>query len=175
MTENNSVSQITMIYSSVQDRILLRISTAEKSEYQLWLTRRFIKVLWGALMTTMEKDTELEKDLIPEVHDAMLAMQHQEALQTINFNQTHAEDNRDLTSNTGPLLIKSGTLAAEGPGVTRLTLNSENGIAINVSLNKKLMHAFCHMTISTSFRAEWELTMAVGDPGVISSDSTRVH
>jgi len=61
MTENNSVSQIIMIYSSEQDRILQRIGTAEKSEYQLWLTRRFIKVLWGALMTTMEKDTKLKK------------------------------------------------------------------------------------------------------------------
>jgi len=61
MTENNSVSQIIMIYSSEQDRILQRIGTAEKSEYQLWLTRRFIKVLWDALMTTMEKDTELKK------------------------------------------------------------------------------------------------------------------
>lgn len=50
-----------MIYSSEQDRILQRIGTAEKSEYQLWLTRRFIKVLWGALMTTMEKDTKLKK------------------------------------------------------------------------------------------------------------------
>ena len=164
-----------MIYSSEQDRILLRISTAEKSEYQLWLTRRFIKILWGALMTTMEKDTELEKDLIPEVHDAMLAMQHQEALQTINFNQTHAEDNRDLTSNTGPLLIKGGTLAAEGPRVTGLNLNLENNMAVKVSLNNKLMHAFCHMTSSTYFRAEWELSMAVGDPSVISSDRTKVH
>jgi hypothetical protein len=33
--------------------------------------------------------------MIPEVHDAMLAMQHQEALQTSDFNQTHAIDNRD--------------------------------------------------------------------------------
>ena len=87
----------------------------------------------------------------------MLAMQHQEALQTSDFHQTHAKDNRDLTSNTG-------TLAAEGPGVTRLTLNSENGMAVNVSLNKKLIHAFCHMTILTFFWAEWELIMAVGDP-----------
>jgi hypothetical protein len=61
MTENNLVSQITMIYSSEQDRSLLRIGTAEKSKYQLWLNWRFIKVLWGALMTTMEKDTELKK------------------------------------------------------------------------------------------------------------------
>ena len=71
--------------------------------------------------------------------------------------------------------MKGGTLAAKGPGITHLTLNSENGMAINVSLNKKLMHAFCHMTISTSFQAEWELGLAVGDPSVISSDSTKVH
>ena len=105
----------------------------------------------------------------------MLAMQHQEALQTSDFNQTNAEDNWDLTSNTGPLLIKGGTLAAGSSGVTRLTLNSENGMAVNVSLNKKLMHAFCYMAISTFFQAEWELSMAVGDPGVIGSDRTRVH
>ena len=122
----------------------------------------------GCVDDNYGKRYQVKKDMISEVHDAMLAMQHQEALQTSDFHQTHAKDNRDLTSNTG-------TLAAEGPGVTRLTLNSENGIAINVSLNKKLMHAFCQMTISTSFRAEWELTMAVGDPGVISSYSTRVH
>lgn len=112
---------------------------------------------------------------MPEVHDAMLAMQHQEALQTRDLNQTHAIDNWDLTSNTEHLLIKASTLAAEGLGVTRLTLNSENGMAVNASLNKKLMHAFCHMTISTFFWAEWELSMAVGDPGVISSDRTRVY
>ena len=106
--------------------------------------------------------------MISEVHDAMLAMQHQEALQTSDFHQTHAKDNRDLTSNTG-------TLAAEGPGVTRLTLNLENNMAVKVSLNNKLMRAFCHMTISTFFWAEWELSMAVGDPGVISSDRTKVH
>ena len=105
----------------------------------------------------------------------MLAMQHQEALQTSDFNQTHAIDNRDWTLNTVLLLIKGGTLAAEGPRVTRLNLNLENNMAVKVSLNNKLMHAFCHMTISTFFWAEWELSMAVGDPGVISSDRTKVH
>jgi hypothetical protein len=175
MADKSAVSQMTMTYSPEQDRMLLRIGTTEQSEYKLWLTRRFVRVLWGALMKTMERDTELKKDLVPEVRDAMLAMQHQEAVQSANFDQTHAEDNRDLTSNTGPLLIKGGTLTPGKDGVVQLKLDTENGTSINVALNKQLMHAFCHMTISTSFNAEWDLGLAVGDPGVISADASKVH
>jgi hypothetical protein len=48
-------------------------------------------------------------------------------------------------------LIKGGTLAAEGPRVNGLNLNLENNMAVKVLINNKLMHAFCHMTISTFF------------------------
>jgi len=154
---------------------MLRIGTSEQSEYKLWLTRRFISVLWGALMKIMEKDAELKKDLVPEVRDAMLAMQHQEAVQSANFDQAHAEDNRDLTSNTGPLLVKGGSLTPVKPGLTQLKLDTENGTSINVALNKQLMHAFCHMTISTAFKADWALELAVGDPAVVTADTSKVH
>lgn len=155
--------------------MMLRIGTSEQSEYKLWLTRRFISVLGGGLMQIMDKDTELRKDVAPEVRDAMKAMQHQEAIQSANFDESHNEDNRDLTSNTGPLLVKGGTLTPVKPGLTQLTLNTENGTSINVALNKQLMHAFCHMTISSTFKAEWGLDLAVGDPGLVSADSTKVH
>ena len=49
----------------------------------------------GCVDDNYGKRYQVKKDLIPEVHDAMLAMQHQEALQTSDFNQTHAIDNRD--------------------------------------------------------------------------------
>ncbi len=126
-------------------------------------------------MKIMEKDSELKKDVLPDVRDAMLAMEHQEALQTANFGQSHTEDNRDLTSNTGPLLVTGGTITPVKKGITRLTMNTENGMSINVALNKQLLHAFCHMTISTSFRAEWDLGLAVGDPGVVTADASKVH
>ena len=39
--------QMTMSFSAEDDRLLLRLSTRDMTEYQLWLTRRFVKVLWG--------------------------------------------------------------------------------------------------------------------------------
>ncbi len=51
----SALHQITMSYAPEEDRLLLRISTADKTEYQLWLTRRFVGVLWTALMKRKEK------------------------------------------------------------------------------------------------------------------------
>lgn len=175
MTGQSSVRQITLTYTPEEDRMLMRIGTSEQSEYKLWLTRRFVRVLWGALMKIMEKESELKKNLVPEIRDAMLAMEHQEALQGADFEQSHVDDNRDLTSNTGPLLVKGGTLTPAKNGLTQLKLDTENGTSINVALNKQLMHAFCHMTITTCFKAEWDLELAVGDPGLVSADNTKVH
>ena len=69
-----------MSFSPEEDRMLLRISTTDESEYHLWLTRRFIKVLWAALLKTMERDSQLQKTLLPGVRDAIMGMRHQEAI-----------------------------------------------------------------------------------------------
>ena len=44
-----------MSYSAEQDRLLLRVGTTDKKEYQLMLTRRFVRVLWAALIKVLEK------------------------------------------------------------------------------------------------------------------------
>ena len=46
--------QIRIDYHQEQDRLLLRISTDEGSELRFWLTRRFVKSMWPALMTLAE-------------------------------------------------------------------------------------------------------------------------
>ena len=57
---------------------MLRIATREKTEYQLWMTRRFVRVMCGALIQTMEKNPEMAADLLPDVKDAVLAIEHHE-------------------------------------------------------------------------------------------------
>ena len=171
----NALHQITMSFSPEEDRMLLRISTTEESEYHLWLTRRFIKVLWGALIQTMERDTQLQKTLLPEVKDAIMGMRHQEAVADSNFDQPHQDGNRTLTSNTGPLLVTKGTVTPMKNGTTKLVFNTTDGTGINFSLNEKLLHALCHLIISSSQNADWGLDLSVGDPSVIAADVSVVH
>ena len=52
---SSPLHQMTMGFSAEDDRLLLRLSTRDMTEYQLWLTRSFVKVLWGALIQILEK------------------------------------------------------------------------------------------------------------------------
>lgn len=163
--------QLTMTFDPEQDRMLLRIGTAENTEYQLWLTRRFVKVLWGALMQTLDRNPALGNDVLPDVRDAVKAMEHQEAVQSSDFSQTHTEKNVNLTSNTGPLLVTGGQVKAVNDENTMLNLKTSNGMGIQFGLNKKMMHALCHMMISSAQKAEWGLDLTVGDPNVFVPDT----
>lgn len=163
--------QLTITFDPEQDRMLLRIGTAENTEYRLWLTRRFVKVLWGALMQTLDRNPELRDDVLPDVRDAVKAMEHQEAVQASNFSQSHAKSNVNLTSNTGPLLVTGGQVKAVDDENTMLNLKTSSGMGVQFGLNKQLLHALCHMMISSAQTADWDLDLQVGDPSVFVPDT----
>lgn len=152
--------------------MLLRIATAENTEYQLWLTRRFIKVLWGALMQTLDRNPELGKDLLPDVRDAVKAMDHQEAIQASDFSQQHAEGAVNLTSNSGPLLVTGGQVKPVNADNTVLSMKTADGKGVQFGLNKQLLHALCHMMITSAQKAEWDLDLVVGDARVLVPDTS---
>lgn len=159
--------QISMRYEPLEDRLLLRISTSDQSEYQLLLSRRFVKVLWGALMKTIEHYPEIRADLAPAVKNAVMAMQHQEAVQASEFSVPYSEENRNLMSNTGPQLIVGGKVTVDKKNVTAVTLRTKDGTDVRFTLNKQLLHALCHLIVNTAIRAEWDLNLAVGDGNVV--------
>ncbi|MBT7251272.1 MAG: hypothetical protein HN877_18985 [Rhodospirillaceae bacterium] len=171
---SSPLHQLTMTYSPEQDRVLLRIATREKTEYQLWMTRRFVRVMCGALIQTMEKNPEMAADLLPDVKDAVLAMEHQESIQSSDFSQSHSEETTNLTSNTGPLLVTGGNVKTVNPDLTRINLKTDNGMNIEFGLNKQLLHALCHMMITSAQKADWDLELAVGDPQVVVPESSGV-
>jgi len=166
-----SLHQLTLTFDPVQDRMLLRIGTAENTEYQLWLTRRFVKILWGALMETIDRNPDIRNDMMPDVRDAVKAMEHQEAVQSSDFSKSHAKDNVNLTSNSGPLLVTGGQVKPIDPDNTMLSLKTADNMSVQFGLNKKLLHALCHMMISSAQKAEWDLDLQVGDPQVFVPDT----
>ena len=54
MSEPDRLHQINLGYSPEEDRILLRINTTGKTEYRLWMTRRYVKILWKLLTKSVE-------------------------------------------------------------------------------------------------------------------------
>ena len=174
----SALHQITMSHSAEEDRLLLRISTLDKAEFQFWLTRRFVNVLWPALMTVIEKETPAaKKNLMPGAKKAVVAMEHQEAVAAADFTRGHDKGNKDLTPGPGPLLVIGGSVQPGKRGATGLILKTKNNAEIKVSLNKELLHALCKLLIEVTMKAGWDLGLSVGDAGaiVVPEDKARIH
>ena len=107
----NSLHQMTMSYSATEDRLLLRVSTTANDEHQIWLTRRFVKMLWPALFKGVEKqslppETAAAPTTTPQVKRAVMAMQHNEALQKTDMTQQHDEKKVNKRSTYSPIVFK---------------------------------------------------------------------
>ena len=172
----SALHQITMSHSVEEDRLLLRISTIDKSEFRFWLTRRFVQVLWPALMKVIEQeDPNTKRDLMPAAKKAVMAMEHQQSVGASDFTHKHKEDSKNMTPD--PLLIVGGSVIPGKTGPTGLILKTHAGAEIKLALNKELLHALCKLLIETTMKANWSLDLTVGDAASIAppADLTRVH
>lgn len=167
--------QIGVVYDAVQDRLVLRISSTDKTEWRLALTRRFVRLLWRALVGILEKHPDIRADLMPHVKEAMLAMQHQAAVQSADMGKAYAEDNRDLTSNTGPQLVTAARVTAKGESHTELYFRTAAGTDLCFVIDKTRLHAFCHLLVKSAVGAEWNLPLAIGDAAAAAPSGERVH
>jgi len=188
--------QMTVTYVPTEDRMMLRIATSEKTEYRLWLTRRFIATLWPALggqlaqtadlsgLRPQSRDTDAPAGAsegpppapaVPtKVRDAVLGMEHQAAVQDSDFSRKHDEDTVDLTANTGPMIVTGAKVKPWDGKKLVLGFQTSNDMNVTVTLDKKLLHGFCHMVATTVQKAEWGLALTVGEPVVAAQAGTQV-
>ncbi|MEK9673722.1 MAG: hypothetical protein VW268_14665 [Rhodospirillaceae bacterium] len=198
---STQLHQLTVKYLPAEDRILLRIGTSAKTEYRLWLTRRFIAALWPSLggqlaetadVQALRRPAAVPQDgpvgksaapeppqtkppVTPEVREALLGMEHQTAIDQSDFSKTHEEDNVDLTANTGPMMVTGAKVKPWDGKRLVMGLQTQNGSNITVTLDKKLLHGFCHMISTTVHKAGWGLNLAIGDPAQAAAPTRAIH
>jgi hypothetical protein len=175
MNTTAGLHQIGLSYDPIQDRLVLRISSTDKSEWRLALTRRFVSLLWKALVGVLEKHPDIRDDLMPKVKEAMLAMQHQAAVESADMSKAFADDNRDLTSNTGPQLVTAARVTPKDDSHTELHFRTVAGTDLRFVIDKTRLHAFCHLLVKSAVGAEWNLPLAIGDAAALAPAGERVH
>lgn len=177
----NALHQMTMSFSATEDRLLLRVSTTAHEEHQIWLTRRFVKILWPALMKGVEKqslppETAAAPTTTPQIKRAVMAMQHNDALQKTDLSKQHDEEKVNKPSTEAPMLATGGQCLPLKTGGMRLNLKTSDGLQVGLNLNEQLLHAFCHQITTLTQKAEWDLSYTVGDPNVqVPTGEQAVH
>ena len=167
----DKLHQFQMAFVAEQDRMLLRISTRDKAEFRLWLTRRAVRLLWDGLLQMIEagpaKDTPVEADK----REAILQFEHQSAVEQADFETSFQEAADSFPLGEEGVLVSRMHVDRKPDGTYTLKLDPEKGTGITINLHEKLMHSFMQMIIDFSNLAEWGLDLRLSiSESTVSTD-----
>jgi hypothetical protein len=155
-----NIHQIQMLYDKQQDRVLLRVSTRDQTEFRFWLTRRFVKRLWGLLLKMLEQD-EAFRSLSVEARHALLGMQHETFIGEGDFSQTYEDGARQLPLGPEPVLLTTARGKAGAKGAQILSLHPTQGQGIDIALNSKLLHMIAKLLRDAVSRSDWDIRITL--------------
>ena len=161
--------QMTVEYVTEQDRLLLRFSTREGVEIGIWLTRGIVRALWRAIVGVFAEREAIKAQTVPGVGQAMMSMEHDQAVQSADFSQPRDERVKPHPEIAEPPLV-TGFKCRQRGDRTQMTFTTEAGGDVNLGLPADGVHALCHLLQAAAEKAEWDLGLAFGDDG-----GARIH
>jgi hypothetical protein len=168
----DKLHQFQMAFVAEQDRMLLRISTQDKAELRLWMTRRVVRLLWGALLKMIEAASEKDTPIEPHKREAILQFEHQSAVAQADFKTPFQEAADSYPLGEEGVLVASMQISRKPNGAYILKLSPKQGKGVTINLDDKMMHSFMEMLVDSSKRAQWDLELRL--PASDSTTSTEV-
>ena len=155
------IHQLQIAFDAAEDRLLFRVSTTAAEEFRIYLTRRFVKMLWPHLLRNLESKVAV-KAPAPDARREVLAFEHEKAVRETDFSQPFAEPApsapHQFPLGEQPFVAVHGQLRVESAGIYKLALNPGVGQGLEIGLDDKLMHSFCKLLETAARNAEWELS-----------------
>jgi hypothetical protein len=139
--------------------MLLRVSTDNQLEMRLWLTRRALRLMWPLLVQMTRSAPEVGLQGSPEARDAMIGMQHEQALSRANFAQSFEEVPREMPLGAEPILVARIQSNKDDDGNQVLGLLPQQGQGIHLTLDNTLLHSFCRLVQNAAAKSDWDLVL----------------
>lgn len=155
------IYQISMSFDAEQDRILLRLKTSDFSEIRLWLTRRYVKLLWSLLVKLLSDGLQASlttAEATPDVQEAMLAFRHQDAVSKANYQDEYSEQVTNTPLGEEPVLVSRIGAKKSDTGHSVLSMRPGEGQGVDLSMDENLLHSFVKLLLDTLTKTDWDLT-----------------
>jgi len=155
------IRQIQVGYDKLQDRVLLRMSTTAECEFRFWLTRRFVKRLWGLLVKLLEQDKAVRQQIDEDTRRTVLGIQHEGFVQQGDFSRDFEERPYHLPLGKEPVLLAQGEGKQRDDGAYVLGLHTQDGKKIDIALDTKLLHLVSKLLSDAVARADWDIKLVM--------------
>ena len=153
--------QLKLDFVPEQDRLLLRVSTDNRIEVRLWLTRRATRLLWPLMLQMLRSSPEVALQSNPQARDALLGMQHEQALVQANFADPFEEAPREMPLGEEPILVVNIQASRNERGDQVLGLLPQQGQGLHLTLDNTLLHSLCKLLQNAVAKSDWDIELVL--------------
>lgn len=152
--------QLKVDYNAEQDRLLMLIAASDAVELRMWLTRRFVKLLWPLLVKLAEEASpRIRTQANPEARKALLGIEHQQAVQKADFSKAYEGGPRDMPLGEEPLLLGRMQTGHDRNGQPVLALHPAEGQGVTLTLDAVLLHSVCRLLQAAVKKSGWDMEL----------------
>jgi len=157
--------QLKIDFAAEQDRLLMLIAASEKVEVRMWLTRRFVKLLWPLLVKLAEEASpRIRTQPNPEARKALLNIEHEQAVSKANFSKPYDDSTRATPLGAEPLLLARIQTGHDPSGHPVLAMHPTEGQGVTLTLDPVLLHSVCRLLQAAVKKSDWDMELKL--PGV---------
>jgi hypothetical protein len=149
---SSSLQQMNLTYSPEEDRLLLRVSDGELSEFRVWFTRRYTELLCGLLTEEIDKAGGVQE-----------LASRAETLQgfrngAFSTGYNDAARHQFPLGETGVLGYRINISQGE-PGTTTVQLLPQSGQGLTLSLGRSMLFMFYNLIEQGLLQTNWNLVL----------------
>jgi hypothetical protein len=160
----SGLRQMNITYDPIEDRLLLRITAGEPGnldEYRIWLTRRFVQIIWKILDQTIASEPVTDPRVPQESAGALREFKQAAALAEADFSTPFAAEPSRTPLGPNPLLVAKVQIRQQPGGHHLLILETAQGQFVNLALNIGLVHSFRKLLADQTTTAQWGLSLGM--------------
>ncbi|PLY12425.1 MAG: hypothetical protein C0631_16920 [Sedimenticola sp.] len=151
------LEQLNIQYQPGEDRLALRIRFGDDSEINLWLTRRYSKLLLSVLDSITHGGQPAEGAVSRQAQKAINEFQREAATSNADFSTEYKENASSHPLGKELVLVTRIQYTRLKEEMIKLTLGTDTDKNINLNLSQKLLHTLAKLIQVGAEKAEWAL------------------
>ncbi len=171
----SDIKQIFVNYVPAQDRILMRVSTSDNTEMRMWLTRRFITVLWPEMLKMLESDPSVVGQATAQTKQEVLSFRHEQALSKTRFTKSYQAPPEVQPMNQVPFLVTKLSTKPMDSGRTQLNFVTAKGRSLQFVVDRTLTHSLCKLIADCVSKANWDLDLMIAQSPAAAPDERTIN
>ena len=163
--------QLKIDFMAEQDRLLMLIAASDGIELRLWLTRRYVKLLWPLLVKLAEEASpRIRTQANPEARKALLGIEHEQAVSKADFSKAFRKGSHSMPLGEEPLLLGRIQTGHDRKGRPVLALHPADGQGVTLTLDAVLLHSVCRLLQASVKKSGWDMELKLPGPEAAAAE-----